>query len=68
MSSALQTYSILFCNEFFNNAIKKTLSSLQAIGTPSAGIADEIGRMSAGADLGGNRSELIEIIGGGAGI
>ena len=41
-------YSILLCNEFFNNPIKKYLSSLEAPGVKAVSILDEIDRISTG--------------------
>jgi len=46
-------YSILLCNEFFNNPIKKYLSSLEAPGVKAVSILDEIDRVSTSISTGG---------------
>jgi hypothetical protein len=55
-------YSILFCDEFFNNPIKKYLSWAGVPGEKAVSILDEIDRVrtsiSTGEGVGGKGSEL----------
>jgi hypothetical protein len=67
-------YSILFCDEFFNNPIKKYLSWAGVPGEKAVSILDEIDRFRTGISTGregggGKGSDASDgKIGGGAGI